>query len=479
MKSILKLLAFFALGQSAFGATWYVRDGASGSGTSWSDAYDELSSAETAAARGDTIYIADGSYSAVTFNTATSGSTLITIKKATVADHGTETGWSDTYGDGQATIAAQVMFSSSSWVIDGNGTFTTPTSNTLSYGIRILDGATSNIGVIRFSSGVSNVTLRYVCSENTYGSSDGNYNTANIYAPSSTHLKFQYCNFWKSGSDGISFSSTSFVLIEKCWFALLAELHNHGPDYHGQTIQLFYGGDDYVLRWNVFDRCQGQSLLAIQGDGDVTHRVRFYGNLIYRANDYFATNVPGFNSSGGIIGDAWAPAPGCSNIFIYHNTAVNIGGEDRGEGGGGTPGYSGFRMYPGSLLGSGFVLNNLFYRNTNILNSEWTRFQYNASGGGATAGGSNEITGLSSAIFSDYANENYQVVTNFGSGGNLSTNAWWSTSADEFFGYLDSQTDFYGVENTTWTPGFSAPTEVPAIVTNNASGVRLRGWRGL
>ena len=81
----------------------YVRDGGSGNGTSWSDALDDLPSSLT---RGDTIWVADGSYSRYSFNDAQDGSKTIVIKKATISEHGTNTGWQDSYGDGQADWTA-------------------------------------------------------------------------------------------------------------------------------------------------------------------------------------------------------------------------------------------------------------------------------------------------------------------------------------------------------------------------------------
>src|SRR5690606_21620262 len=83
-------------------ADYCVRAGATGAddGSNWNNAYPDL---PTTLERGSTYYIADGSYDGYTFNDVVSGTTLITIKKATVSDHGgIETGWSDAYGDGQA-----------------------------------------------------------------------------------------------------------------------------------------------------------------------------------------------------------------------------------------------------------------------------------------------------------------------------------------------------------------------------------------
>lgn len=79
----------------------FVRAGAGGtdSGADWTNAFPTLPATLT---RNDTYYVADGIYVQYTFDDPVSGTQTITIKKATIADHGTETGWFDTYGDGQA-----------------------------------------------------------------------------------------------------------------------------------------------------------------------------------------------------------------------------------------------------------------------------------------------------------------------------------------------------------------------------------------
>src|SRR5690242_5411123 len=100
----------------ATAANKYVRQGATGSTcVDWANACNTLPSSLT---RGDTIYVATGNYGSYTFSTAASGSTVITIKKATVADHGTATGWSDTYGTGQAVWTGWTI-RSDNWVFDG------------------------------------------------------------------------------------------------------------------------------------------------------------------------------------------------------------------------------------------------------------------------------------------------------------------------------------------------------------------------
>src|SRR5687768_13295730 len=99
-KSLFLMLCVFAV--HSHGQTIrYIRAGAVGArdGSDWSDAYPAL---PATLIRGAIYYVADGTYGGYTFDDATSGTALITIRKATVDDHGTATGWQDSYGDGQA-----------------------------------------------------------------------------------------------------------------------------------------------------------------------------------------------------------------------------------------------------------------------------------------------------------------------------------------------------------------------------------------
>lgn len=106
-------------------AILYCRAAAGGlnNGSNWTDAYTNAQTAINAMARGDTLYIADGSYAPISLNKA--GTTLTMIKKAIPADHGPGAGWSDSFGTGQAVIAnpgssfAALDFSSPGWLVDG------------------------------------------------------------------------------------------------------------------------------------------------------------------------------------------------------------------------------------------------------------------------------------------------------------------------------------------------------------------------
>ena len=117
-------------------ANKYVRPGATGSnnGTDWTNAYRSLPSALV---RGDTYYVAAGSYPAHTFGDPQSGTLTITVKKATAADHGTASGWQATYGTGQATFNSVIQFQTGYYVLDGQTRNEADWFDGASYGFRI------------------------------------------------------------------------------------------------------------------------------------------------------------------------------------------------------------------------------------------------------------------------------------------------------------------------------------------------------
>src|SRR4030042_2436744 len=113
-----------------------VRAGATGTnnGSDWNNAFSTL---PATLVRGATYYVADGEYSAYKFDDSVSGTSVITIKKATASDHGTNTGWLSSYGDGQAVFSGYILFDTSYWVFDGNGTHTIPSNDTDDYGFKV------------------------------------------------------------------------------------------------------------------------------------------------------------------------------------------------------------------------------------------------------------------------------------------------------------------------------------------------------
>src|SRR3990172_8979021 len=87
--------------EHGWAANRYIRAGAvgNGSGSDWTNACTDFtgSCAVSSLVRGDTYYVGAGTYGSRTFNTAESGTIVNHNKGATVADHGTDTGWQATY----------------------------------------------------------------------------------------------------------------------------------------------------------------------------------------------------------------------------------------------------------------------------------------------------------------------------------------------------------------------------------------------
>ena len=83
----LSLIVFCLLGAAFIhAANHFVRQGATGNGSDWINACADFTGpcAVASLVRGDTYYVADGSYAGRTWNRAESGVSVITIKKAAV-----------------------------------------------------------------------------------------------------------------------------------------------------------------------------------------------------------------------------------------------------------------------------------------------------------------------------------------------------------------------------------------------------------
>jgi len=169
-------IIFLLILSSVSAASHHVRQDASGNGNDWANAYGSLPSSLT---RGDTYYIADGTYNSYDFDDT--GTQLITIKKATIADHGTNTGWQDSYGDGQAVFSSPLEFSTANWLFDGQ----------VWHGFKVNcnNVAGGGGGGSVYISG-NDVTIRYV---HLYGTYSGGWGHSSVATGQNT--KWQYCDF--------------------------------------------------------------------------------------------------------------------------------------------------------------------------------------------------------------------------------------------------------------------------------------------
>ena len=335
------LFSLFIIPNVGFSANHYIRDGATGSGTSWSDAADDLTSLTLV--RGDTYYVADGSYGDWYLTTADSGSTYIYIKKATASAHGTETGWSSSYGDGQATVNS-VHFRSSYWIFDG---VTGRGSNPADYGFRFVrtsaSAATYFIGIPwvgdhRYNTDYITVShCSFVMPGPTY-----DYPLipiySNAYINDSSYITISYCYFY-NGPSNMAFRNWKYSTIEYCYFAG----NWSSASNHGQQISPGNGSDDITLRNNIF----ANSTVFIVGlhrteGAACNYRWKIYNNVVI----------------GGTLTAGWANADSSradniANWQVHNNThiGVNFGGKGA--------------FFVGSLSNpstdKSYAYNNLFY----------------------------------------------------------------------------------------------------------------------
>ncbi|MDW8309177.1 MAG: right-handed parallel beta-helix repeat-containing protein, partial [Verrucomicrobiales bacterium] len=309
-----QLLGALALGalaiagaMSAPAANRYVRAGATGAnnGTDWNNAYTQL---PATLVRGDTYYIADGTYPGYTFTTPASGTNFIYIKKATIADHGTDVGWQDSYGDGQAVFGPMVHNAPNGGYIDMNGYSPHVPGG---HGFKI-DFDKLQVG-FDFVRGGKEFKFRYIDFDGVASSGDVDFGGP----PWTYTIKVLPWN-------GSSYDDTSGMLISNCKL--------HGSATH---IQDNSGNANIVIEYSEFYDCR-----SVGVDHGNIYWIGSSGGT-FRYNKVYNYNVEGLllglnNSNwkiyGNIFFDGVSVARGIelyggrthTGTKIYNNTFVNI-----------------------------------------------------------------------------------------------------------------------------------------------------------
>jgi hypothetical protein len=269
-------------------STYYVRPGATGAnnGSDWSNAFSSLPSALI---RGARYFLADGSYGGRTLNTPNIGTSVITIKKCTPADHGTEAGYNSTYCDGQATFG-DIILGSDFWVIDGSTRDESNWANGSSYGFVINGGVTGSTAI---TSGVcaSYITVKYV----SIGGADvGNTFTNNEADSAFKSAGFsEFCVDWTLSRNYVHNTHTPYHIngsdvgvIEYSYIA-----HGFGKEAIRGQIRM----SNFTIRHNIFkDSCQGNPADPTGGactavialfDGSSWVNTKIYGNVFYNTTN--------------------------------------------------------------------------------------------------------------------------------------------------------------------------------------------------
>ncbi len=337
----------------AFSANHYIRSGATGSndGSDWTNAWTELPATLT---RGDTYYIADGTYGYYDFDDAESGTDYIYIRKATTdnPDCTSVTGWSSTYGDDQAHFnadqpdvnGATLRFQTGYWVFDGA---TGSGSNESSYGFKISPSTYSAprrlIGIP--ASNQSSLQIDHVQISHTamiLPGSSYDYSQIGLYSNpiiNGVHDITVSHNYFANGQSNILFRKWKNCTIKNNYFA-----NNwSSPSNHGQQISPGNDCDDIVLCNNIFK----DSFTFVVGCHKYdSERWKIYNNIIIGGTNMKAVFANGESSWPDVI-KGWE---------VHHNTLINVNLS------------SGF-LFTGTLSDPtndrSFAYNNLFYNCTN------------------------------------------------------------------------------------------------------------------
>lgn len=273
--SILGLLLAMTT-EAAHAANVYVRQGASGAnnGTDWTNALTDLPASPV---RGNTYYVADGNYAGRTFNTPASGTSAITIKKATIADHGTDTGWNTTFGDGQAFFSGAVTFTTSHWVWDGQIRNTDWRSG---YGFKICCSDGMQFG-IPFSVSVTNITVRYTEMQGSGDLTGTIFDRGVRTGLGNSNITISRSYIHDFGETLIHVFRNANVLIEYTWLA------RNGATFgvHSEGIVFTEGVTNVTVRHNVFEDIGSTAYIGTPTgghpgcSGSVNSNWYIYGNV--------------------------------------------------------------------------------------------------------------------------------------------------------------------------------------------------------
>ncbi len=300
-----------------------VRSGATGngSGTDWTNAYNALPSTLV---RGDTYYLADGNYGARTFADVNSGTAVITIKKATETDHGTDLGWSASDGDGQAVFTGWDVHTDY-YVFDGQRRNADWRQGATSqYGIKV-----AGTGPIRLDNGGGtggdNLTFRYVDVQG--GGRDTGAGDDVIYGlTGNSNITFQSC--------ALRDSDRTVFLMRGNWRNFKVDQtymarNTSTPAVHGELLSMT-DSTDVVWSNNVMEDIEGTGFI-VGINGGVAQNWRIFGNVFMHSAAYAADTgrKPGHND--GVSGVVFVANDSSNdntgnNILFYNNTIVNIQG---------------------------------------------------------------------------------------------------------------------------------------------------------
>ena len=259
----------------------YVLPGGSGArtGTDWANA---LGGLPGTLERGTTYWLGAGSYGSYTFDDAASGDRGITLRKATAEAHGTDTGWSAAYANGQA-VFGPLDLSGSRYTLDGGEP----------NGIRTV-GQMGTTATVRAAG--SYLVLRQVEIDGGVQKSGGNQtaggcNGSNV---SGQYVVFDRCELHNIADDGMEIHSADHV---KVLYSKIHDLHAcgtdstcSGPCYNGHSdgLELSDITDIELIGNMVYDVHSTAAIFMDNWSGNKVYDLVAYNNVFYTPDTSFA-----------------------------------------------------------------------------------------------------------------------------------------------------------------------------------------------
>lgn len=320
-----------------------------GDGSDWSN---PMGWTGIAFVRGNTYYLAEGSYASKTLSTAVSGTTLITIKKATAAAHGPSLNWVDSMGDGQTSFAS-LVFSSSYWEVDGVSRNESNWQQSANYGFKITDKTYGDTDpYIELSGSISNITIKYMDIGGSGEPPDPAKNvgvkmvdTASPYRSNVTLQRVHIHNM----NIPIQSRQTGSVTLEYSYI---------GPSWGKEAISAQYGGE-WIVRWSKFiDSCVTPSPnWDVPAEG-CTAPIAVFD---YNGNDPADVDAPNWEIYGNVFAETGTYTGTKADALIelnatdggwkiWNNTIAHTDGT-----------YSGALLFKSALSTGNSIKNNLWY----------------------------------------------------------------------------------------------------------------------
>lgn len=304
-------------------STFYVRQGATGAnnGSDWNNAYTTLPSLLV---RGATYYVAAGDYGNRTFSDVESGTATISIKKATVADHGTHTGWNDAFAQ-PATFGA-VVFARDYYVFDGAYRDESRWDKAGSYGFRV---SAVYSWPVNYPPGGDHITIRYCDIGGAYSEQyAAGLNTGVYIVGNQNNITVSRC-YIHNVKVGLLYNGVDTFTVEYCYI---------GP---GWGKEGFRGNGicrNGIIRYNIFrdssqtdpnDSTSGTTAdigIWASSDSAAYTNIAVYGNVIWNTISSIYHTDAAILIGGN--GSQWVGAAAQACV-AYNNTLVGLKGQSR------------------------------------------------------------------------------------------------------------------------------------------------------